>query len=267
MVGLIPFSAVHVFEQDVMDQFNLSDLLSQLKDKYAAQHSSFHDIGLKGYANRHMMSALNETNLRRVLKIMLDPDEFLGDYGIRSISKRHERDPYHFVHNQQEYVVKYLPAESDSGLFGGNSNWRGPIWMPVNFMIIRSLIVYFFYYGGDFKVEFPTGSGQMANLYEVAENLAQRLTSIYTRNADGLRPVFGSQQTFQRDPNWKDYLLFYEYFHGDNGNGIGASHQTGWSGLIANLIHYFASNSQESRLARFAHGPMGPMLPVNHGVR
>ena len=210
------------------------------------------------------MSALDENNLRRVLKIMLDPDEFLGDYGIRSISKRHEHEPYRFVHNQQEYVVQYLPAESDSGLFGGNSNWRGPIWMPVNFMIIRALIVYFSYYGNNFKVEFPTGSGQMANLYEVAENLAQRLTSIFTRNAEGLRPVFGSQQTFQSDPNWKDYLLFYEYFHGDNGAGIGASHQTGWSGLASNLIYFFSSMTQERLLAG---GPKGFAVHANQGVR
>ncbi|MFM8260582.1 MAG: hypothetical protein ACKN83_12320, partial [Vulcanococcus sp.] len=172
------------------------------------------------------------------------------------ISKRHERDPYHFVHNQQDYVVQYLPAESDSGLFGGNSNWRGPIWMPVNYMIIRALLVYFTYYGNNFKIECPTGSGQMVNLYEVAEQLAHRLASIFTRNAKGLRPVFGSQQTFQHDPHWRDYLLFYEYFHGDNGAGIGASHQTGWSALVANLIHFFAANTQESRLAQGATGNM-----------
>ena len=250
MVGLIPLCAVHVFEQDVVEQFpEIGDILQHMRDQYPGQHSSFHDIRLKGYANRQMMSALDETNLRRVLKIMLDTDEFLSDHGIRSISKRHERDPYRFVHNQQEYVVQYLPAESDSGLFGGNSNWRGPIWMPVNFAIIRSLTVYYTYYGNDFKVEFPTGSGQMVNLYEIAENLAHRLVSIFTRNIEGLRPVFGSQKTFQGDPHWKDNLLFYEYFHGDSGAGIGASHQTGWSGLVLNLIHYFAANTQESRLA------------------
>ncbi len=257
MVGLIPLCAVQVFEQDVVEQFpEIDDILQRMWHKYPDQHSSFHDISLKGYANRQMMSALDKRNLRRVLTLMLDPDEFLGDYGIRSISKRHERDPYRFVHNQQEYVVQYLPAESDSGLFGGNSNWRGPIWMPVNFAIIRALLVYFTYYGKDFKVEFPTGSGQLANLYEIAENLAHRLASIFTRNAEGLRPVFGSQQTFQSDPHWKDHLLFYEYFHGDNGAGIGASHQTGWSGLVVNLIHYFAANTQESRLAR--GGNTGP---------
>jgi hypothetical protein len=201
-----------------------------------------------------MMSALDENNFRRVLKIMLDPDEFLGEYGIRSISKRHESEPYRFAHNHQEYVVQYLPAESDSGLFGGNSNWRGPIWMPVNLMIIRSLVASFAYYGKDFKVEFPTGSGQMANLYEIAENLTQRLASIFARNEAGLRPVFGSQKTFQSDPYWQDYLLFYEYFHGDNGAGIGASHQTGWSGTVTNLIYYFATFSQDEVLARGAYG-------------
>jgi len=245
-----------------MERFNLVDQLQQIWEKYPDQHqnNTFHDVRLKGYANRHMMSALDETKLRRVLKIMLDPDEFLSDYGIRSISKRHEGDPYRFVHNQREYVVQYLPAESDSGLFGGNSNWRGPIWMPVNFMIVRSLLVYYCYYGKDFKVEFPTGSGQMANLYEVAEHLASRLVSIFTRNADGLRPVFGSQQTFQSDSSWKDHLLFYEYYHGDNGAGIGASHQTGWSGLAANLIHFFAVNTQESYLERGT--TKGPTPPV-----
>ena len=265
MVGLIPLCAVQVFEQDVMERLpELKDLLLRLQDKFPDLHGSFHDVRLNGFADRHMMSALDETNFRRVLKIMLDPDEFLGDFGIRSISKRHESEPYRFSHNHQEFVVQYLPAESDSGLFGGNSNWRGPIWMPVNVMIVRSLIVYFCYYGKDFQVEFPTGSGQLANLYEIAEQLAHRLVSIFTRNAEGLRPVFGNQQTFQNDPNWNDYLLFYEYFHGDNGAGIGASHQTGWSGLVVNLTHYFAVNTQDSLLAR---GPTGPAPSVHQGDR
>ena len=263
VVGLIPLCAVQVFEEEAMDAFNLTSTLQQLQQKYPNQPYSFHDIKSEGHASRHMMSALNEFNLRRVLKIMLDPDEFLGDYGIRSISKRHEAEPYQFAHNQQEYIVKYLPAESDSGLFGGNSNWRGPIWMPVNFLIIRSLIVYFTYYGKDFRIEFPTGSGRMANLYEIAEGLSQRLVSIFVRNEQGYRPVFGGQSAFQNDPNWKDYLLFYEYFHGDNGAGIGASHQSGWSGLISNLIHYFGSNSQEDVLKR---GPMGAISSLRQGV-
>ena len=246
MVGLIPLCAVHVFEPEVMEQCKLNDLLDQLRARYPGVPFYHHDLRLQGHAGRHMMSALDETSLRRVLTIMLDPDEFLGDHGIRSISKRHERAPYRFTQNQQDYVVQYLPAESDSGLFGGNSNWRGPIWMPVNIMIIRALLVYFTYYGNNFKIECPTGSGQTMNLYEIAEQIAHRLVSIFTRNAEGLRPVFGSQKTFQHDPHWKDYLLFYEYFHGDNGAGIGASHQTGWSGLVVNLIHYFASHTPET---------------------
>jgi hypothetical protein len=254
MVGLIPLCAVCVFERNEMEEYGLAKIADQLRAKYPDHRASFHDIRLEGHANRHMMSALDENNFRRVLKIMLDPDEFLGEYGIRSISKRHESEPYRFAHNQQEYVVQYLPAESDSGLFGGNSNWRGPIWMPVNLMIIRSLVASFAYYGKDFKVEFPTGSGQMANLYEIAENLTQRLASIFARNEAGLRPVFGSQKTFQSDPCWQDYLLFYEYFHGDNGAGIGASHQTGWSGTVTNLIYYFATFSQDEVLARGAYG-------------
>ncbi|MFM2173864.1 MAG: hypothetical protein RLZZ54_1791 [Cyanobacteriota bacterium] len=254
MVGLIPLCAVCVFERDAMEEYGLAKIGDQLRAKYPNHRASFHDIRLEGHANRHMMSALDENNFRRVLKIMLDPDEFLGEYGIRSISKRHEAEPYRFAHNQQEYVVQYLPAESDSGLFGGNSNWRGPIWMPVNLMIIRSLVASFAYYGKNFQVEFPTGSGQMANLYEIAENLTQRLASIFTRNEAGLRPVFGSQKTFQSDPYWQDYLLFYEYFHGDNGAGIGASHQTGWSGSVTNLIYYFATFSQDEVLARGAYG-------------
>ena len=264
MVGLIPLCAVHVFEPEVMEQCKLNDLLDQLRARYPGVPYSYHDLRLQGHAGRHLMSTLDETNLRRVLTIMLDPDEFLSDHGIRSISKRHERDPYRFAHNQQDYIVQYLPAESDSGLFGGNSNWRGPIWMPVNVMIIRALLVYFTYSGNNFKIEFPTGSGQTMNLYEIAEQLAHRLVSIFTRNAEGLRPVFGSQQTFQHDPHWKDHLLFYEYFHGDNGAGIGASHQTGWSGLVVNLIHYFAANSQEARLAE---GGRGSVPTAHTGVR
>jgi hypothetical protein len=200
-----------------------------------------------------MMSMLDEHNLRRVLAIMLDPEEFLSDHGIRSISRRHEGQPCRFLHNDQEYVVRYLPAESDSGLYGGNSNWRGPIWVPVNIIINRALISYFIYYGKDFQVEFPTGSGQRLNLYEVAEQLAGRLASIFLPDREGHRPVFGSQETFQTDPHWKDHLLFYEYFHGDNGAGIGASHQTGWTGGVASLMHYFATHDQDRVLER---GPM-----------
>lgn len=254
IVGLLPLCAVSLFDQDVIERFpELGDQLSRFLDRHPDHPLLLHDTRLPGHNQRHLMAMLDQHNLRRVLAIMLDPNEFLGEHGIRSISRRHESDPCRFVHNQQEYVVRYLPAESDSGLFGGNSNWRGPIWVPVNVIIIRALVSYFIYYGKDFQVEYPTGSGQRLNLYQVAEQLAGRLASIFLPDAAGRRPVFGSQKTFQNDPHWKDHLLFYEYFHGDNGAGIGASHQTGWTGMVAGIMTYFATHTQDSVLE------MGPM--------
>src|SRR5262249_55594893 len=180
-----------------------------------------------GYANRKLGAILNETRLRRVLARMLDEREFLSPHGIRSLSRYHEEHPYVFRSGNQDYRVAYLPAESDSGMFGGNSNWRGPIWMPVNALIIRALRQYYAYYGNDFTIECPTGSGQQMNLYQVAQELTRRLSSIFLRDNDGKRPVFGGSEVFQNDPLWRDHVLFYEYFHGDNGAGVGASHQTG----------------------------------------
>jgi hypothetical protein len=170
---------------------------------------------------------------------MLDEDKFLSPYGIRALSRYHVEHPYIFSVNGQEYRVNYLPAESDTAMFGGNSNWRGPIWMPVNALLIRALMQYYLYYGDNFKIECPTGSGKSMNLFEVAREIANRLTSIFLRNQAGRRPVFGGAQKFQNDPYWRDNLLFYEYFHGDNGAGIGASHQTGWTGVVAALIEIF----------------------------
>jgi len=176
---------------------------------------------------------------------MLDENEFLSPYGIRSLSKFHERNPYILHVGGQEYKVDYLPAESNTGMFGGNSNWRGPIWMPVNAMIIRSLLNFYLYYGDNFKVECPTGSGKMMNLFEVAKEIADRLTRIFLRDPStgsgqaGRRPVYGGTEKFQTDPHWRDHILFYEYFHGDNGAGLGASHQTGWTGVVAKLIQLF----------------------------
>jgi hypothetical protein len=148
----------------------------------------------------------------------------------------------------QAYGVGYLPAESDSGMFGGNSNWRGPIWMPVNGLIIRALLQYYAYYGDDFKVECPTGSGRHMTLYQVAEELTRRLSSIFLRNSEGKRPVYGGIEKFQEDPHWRDLVLFYEYFHGDNGAGLGASHQTGWTGIIARAMHLFATTTSQQVL-------------------
>jgi len=170
---------------------------------------------------------------------MLDENEFLSPYGIRSLSRYHAEHPYVFLVHGQEYRVSYLPAESDSGMFGGNSNWRGPIWVPVNTLIIRALMHYFAYYGDNFKIECPTGSGGLMNLFEVAQEITNRLARIFLRDETGRRPVFGGTEKLQRDPYWRDHLLFYEYFHGDNGAGIGASHQTGWTGVVAGLAEYF----------------------------
>ena len=167
---------------------------------------------------------------------MLDPDEFLSDYGVRALSKEYEKNPYTLNLNETDYTVKYTPAESDSGLFGGNSNWRGPIWFPINFLIIESLQRFFFYYSPDFLVEYPTGSGNYSNLDQIANSLNKRLSKIFLQDAHGKRPVHGQYERFQTDPDFKDYLLFYEYFHGDNGRGVGASHQTGWTGLIAKIL-------------------------------
>jgi hypothetical protein len=182
------------------------------------------------------LALVGPEKLRRILGYLLDENEFLSPYGIRSVSKFHADHPYVFRMDGAENRVDYLPAESNTGMFGGNSNWRGPIWMPVNALIIRGLLNYYLYYGDSFKVECPKGSGKMLNLYEVGAEINRRLTSIFLRGADGRRPVNGGAETFQTNPHWRDHILFYEYFHGDNGAGVGASHQTGWTGLIARLI-------------------------------
>ncbi len=189
--------------------------------------------------DRGLLAVLNPERLRRVLTKMLDENEFFGPHGIRSISKFHEQHPYVFYVNGQEYRVDYLPAESNTGMFGGNSNWRGPVWMPVNAMIIRALLQYYLYYGDNFKIECPTGSGKMMNLFEVSQELSDRLTRIFLRDEHGRRPVYGGTEKFQSDPHWRDLMQFFEYFHGDNGAGLGASHQTGWTGLVAKFIQLY----------------------------
>ena len=201
-----------------------------------------------GVSGRRMASVLDENRLRRVLSKMLDENEFLSPFGIRSLSLYHAEHPYTVNVEGHEYKVAYLPGESDTGMFGGNSNWRGPIWMPVNALIIRALVQYHGYYGDNFRIECPTGSGNQMNLYQVAENISMRLSGIFLKNDKGSRPVYGGTTKFQEDPHWKDYILFYEYFHGDNGAGIGASHQTGWTGVIARSMHLFATTSSEQIL-------------------
>jgi hypothetical protein len=184
-----------------------------------------------------------------MLSRMLDESEFFGPHGIRALSRHHADHPFIFSVAGAEYRVDYLPAESDSGMFGGNSNWRGPVWMPVNMLLIRALLQYFLYYGDSFKVECPTGSGVQMNLFEVAREIGNRLVAIFLRNESGQRPAFGGTEKFQTDPHWRDCLLFHEYFHGDNGAGLGASHQTGWTGAVAWLIELFGQVDATSLLA------------------
>jgi hypothetical protein len=204
--------------------------------------------GNYGVNERGLMALLTTERLRRVLSCMLDEEEFLSPYGIRSLSKFHDKNPFVFNVKGEEYRVDYLPAESNNGMFGGNSNWRGPMWMPVNVMIVRALLNFFAYYGDTFQVECPTGSGNMMNLFEVARELSARHAKIFLKDEQGRRPVYGGSEKFQTDPHWRDLVLFYEYFHGDNGAGLGASHQTGWTGLVAKSLHLFGSVPQEAYL-------------------
>jgi hypothetical protein len=242
MVGLLPICAATVVEK--WQRERVPKLTARVYERFRRMPDLAASIHAKspehfGVADRGMMALVNEDRLRRILSRMLDENEFLSPYGIRALSRYHADHPYIFRLDRQEYRVDYLPAESDTGMFGGNSNWRGPIWMPVNVLLIRALLQYYLYYGDNFRIECPTGSGNLMNLFEVANEIANRLTRIFLRDATGRRPVFGGAEKFQSDPYWRDNLLFYEYFHGDNGAGIGASHQTGWTGLVAPLIEIF----------------------------
>jgi hypothetical protein len=249
MIGLLPFCAAAVVNEEVVAA--LPEL--QQRARWFASHrphlvSHIHDPRRPGYRDRRMLSLLSEERLRRVLEHLLDENEFLSPFGIRSLSRYHLEHPHVLDLDGQELRVGYLPAESDSAIFGDNSNWRGPIWMPLNVLLIRALINYYCYYGPNFRVECPTGSGRRLTLYEVAQELTERLTRIFLLDSHGRRPLYGQAPKFSDDPRWRDHLLFYEYFHGDNGAGIGASHQTGWTGLIASLLHYFATVSPAEAL-------------------
>jgi hypothetical protein len=242
MVGLLPLCATTVIESWQRERVpramtQMLERLRRMPELLTAIHPT--GPGHLGVAERGILALVNPDRLRRILSKMLDENEFLGPCGIRALSKFHQQHPYVFHVQGQEYRVDYLPAESNTGMFGGNSNWRGPVWMPVNAMIIRALLQFYLYYGDNFKVECPTGSGRMMNLFEVAKEIADRLTGIFTRDEHGRRPVYGGTEKFQTDPHWRDHILFYEYFHGDNGAGLGASHQTGWTGLVAKCIQLF----------------------------
>jgi len=249
MVGLLPLCAATVIDEQVMEALpELQQRAGWFVSNRPRLVSNIHDPRAPGYRNRRMLSLLSEERLRRVLARMLDENEFLSPFGVRSLSRHHLAHPYLFDVGDQRFRVGYLPAESDSAMFGGNSNWRGPIWMPINGLLVRALLNYYGYYGPNFTVEFPTGSGRRATLYEVAQEITERLTRIFTADSRGRRSLFGVAPKFTDDRLWRDNLLFYEYFHGDNGAGIGASHQTGWTGLIASLMHYFATTSSSEAL-------------------
>jgi hypothetical protein len=241
IVGLLPLCATTIVEPWQRDR--VPNATGIFLDRLRHMPGLFHYIhptgpGYRGVADRGIFALVSPERLRRILSRLLDENEFLSPYGVRALSRYHDRHPFVFAVQGHEYKVNYLPAESDTGMFGGNSNWRGPIWMPLNALLIRALLSFYLYYGESFKVECPTGSGRWMNLFDVGREIANRLIRIFLCES-GRRPLYGGSTKFQTDPHWKDYLLFYEYFNGDNGAGLGASHQTGWTGLIAKLIELF----------------------------
>ena len=261
MVGLLPLCATTVLEKSMRERIprtmaNVQERMRRIPELKETIHPT--GPGHFGVAERGIMALLNPERLRRILTKMLDEREFLSPYGIRSLSKFHERHPYIFHVQGQEYRVGYVPAESNTRMFGGNSNWRGPVWMPVNALIIRALLNFYLYYGDNFKIECPTGSGKLMNLFEVSKEISDRLTGTFLRDERGRRPVYGGTEKFQSDPFWRDHILFYEYFHGDNGAGLGASHQTGWTGLVAKLIELYGFLDPKRALET---GPQAAFIP------
>ena len=238
LVGIIPLFAVETLEPETLARLPrfgaaLNDIFTN-EPELAGLVSHWHE---PGRGDRRLLSLLRGHRMKRLLRRMLDPDEFLSDYGIRSLSKAHEQHPYVFEMGGQRYEIAYIPGESTNRMFGGNSNWRGPIWLPINFLIIESLQKFHHYYGDDFKIEYPTGSGTYCTLLDIAEHLSRRLIRLFEVDAKGRRPIYQNCERMQNDPEFRDHLLFYEYFHGDNGRGVGASHQTGWTALVAKLLY------------------------------
>jgi hypothetical protein len=236
-VGLIPLLAVEVLDDAVVDALpGFKRRMQWFIDNRPELADHIGQRSTPGGHGRRLLSIVTAEQLPRVLGSMLDEEEFLSPHGVRAVSRVHRERPYVLHAGGMDHRVDYEPAESSSGLFGGNSNWRGPVWFPVNYLLIESLQKLDYFHGESFTVECPTRSGQKRDLWGVAAELSRRLTRIFLRDADGRRPVYGGSEKFQQDPHWKDHVLFYEYFHGDNGAGIGASHQTGWTGLVAKLL-------------------------------
>jgi hypothetical protein len=245
IVGLLPIAAVAVFEDDILAKLpTFRERAQQFNGRHPELAANMHLPTLPGVANRRMLSILDEKKLRRILARMLDESEFFGPHGIRALSRSHLEQPYVFHHEGREYRVAYVPGDSDTGMFGGNSNWRGPVWMPINYLLYTALLRLHAYYGEGFKIECPTGSGNLCTLLQVAQELAERLTAIFLLDASGARPGNGGAAKFA-DPHWRDLVQFHEYFHGDTGAGIGATHQTGWTGCVAAIMKTTAVYTQE----------------------
>jgi hypothetical protein len=256
MVGLVPLFAAEVLEEDVISKLpgfakrtrwfleNRSDL---------ARHISYLEKLHEGEAHAHYLLAIpSRHRLERVLGYLLNEQEFLSEHGVRALSRVHAAEPFVLRANGDEFRVEYQPGESGNGLFGGNSNWRGPIWFPVNYLLIEALERYHHYYGEEMKVECPAGSGRMLSLMEVAGELRRRLSRIFLPDASGRRPCHGAETRYSDDPHWRDLVLFYEYFHGDTGRGVGASHQTGWTALVAECLHGEPADRSAERPAKVA---------------
>ncbi|HEY5875199.1 MAG TPA: hypothetical protein VIT64_07865, partial [Ilumatobacteraceae bacterium] len=263
MVGLLPLCATTILPLEGIRvgeavQARLRRRIESMPELLA----NIHDARVEGVNARRMLAVVDERKLRRILARMLDEDEFLSPHGLRALSRYHEQHPFSLDVHGERYEVRYLPAESDSGMFGGNSNWRGPVWFPVNYLILRALLHLYSYYGDDFTVECPTGSGRQCTLFEVAMELGERLSSIFVPDEHGRRPLYGGSERFQTDPNWKDMLQFHEYFHGDNGAGLGASHQTGWTGLVARIVQVRGYLRPEGLLSSSLRGNLVYRVPA-----
>jgi len=251
MVGLIPLFAVETLEPDVLDKLpDFKRRMTWFIENRPDLTAGVACMDEPGRGERRLLSIADADQLRRILKFMLDESEFLSSHGIRALSQHHRDNPYCLSVDGTNHCVSYEPGESSTGLFGGNSNWRGPIWFPVNYLLVESLQKFHHYLGDDFKVEFPTGSGKMMTLWDVAGELSRRLTSLFIRDEKGRRPVFDRDGKFQADPHWRDLVLFYEYFHGDSGAGLGASHQTGWTGLVTKLMQQSGESRKRKKLAQ-----------------
>lgn len=252
MVGLVPLFAVETLEPELLDKLpGFKERLEWFEDNRPDLSHNIASFTAEGMGRRRLLAVVRPDKLRRVLDKMLDEQEFLSPYGIRSLSRYHKDNPYTFYADGSEYRVAYEAAESTTRLFGGNSNWRGPVWFPVNYLLIESLQKFHHYLGDEFLVACPAGSDQVKNLWDVSLDLEERLTCLFLQNADGQRPVFGGAELFQTDPHWQDHILFYEYFNGDNGAGLGASHQTGWTGLVAKLIQQCGRYAAGARQERY----------------